>query len=299
MKVVSVCSSDWSNFAYNFSESLRSVGIDSYSYCLAPHVFGYPKQSEVVALDQLRSLTSDADFIVVHHSCNELLPHLSDRKIIHYAAGTKYRQNPEGLNEAFKGAVKTFIALPEFQHTAKNFVYVVGAVDTDYLTPISTNAPYYPTFAHYPSNSDVKGTEIINRITNDLKVKYYHSVDKIDWQKQIDRMKRCDIYIELFAPTQGGKSYGSFGITCLEAAALGKVVITQNLTGEELYAKSYGDFEPIKIKDEAHLSETIKGIITISLFDLNNQKVRTRDWVVRNHSYKATGEYVKRILNDL
>src|SRR5688500_979890 len=98
MKVVSVCSSDWANFAFNFSEALRSVGVDSYSYCLNPHVFDYPKQSTVVSITELNELTKDADFVVLQHSCTELLPFINQHSLIHYAAGTKYRQEYAEIN---------------------------------------------------------------------------------------------------------------------------------------------------------------------------------------------------------
>lgn len=300
MKVVSVCSSDWANFAYNFSESLRSVGVDSYSYCLASHPFGYPKQSTVVAIDQLKKLTEDADFIVVHHSCSELLPHISDRKVIHYAAGTKYRQGYQHLNEEFKSSVATFIALPEFQvYAPKGFYYVVGAVDCDYLQPeYKTEGPAI--FGHYPSNSDVKGSQKIIEAVNSLPVNFEYSIEKVNWESQIERIKKCDIYIEMLAPEQGGKPYGSFGITALEAAALGKIVITQALNDKGLYKSNYTTPCLQSVKNQEHLRECILYVILGNTREeITVLQERTREWVTENHSYQATGNRVVKILNEL
>lgn len=300
MKVVSVCSSDWANFAYNFSESLKAVGVDSYSYCLHSHPFGYPKQSTIVPASQLKDLTSDADFIVIHHSCAELLPYVSNKKIIHYAAGTKYRQEYQSLNLAFSNAVTTFIALPEFQYLVPNtkgwLHYVVGAVDTDYLQP-EFGQHNIIRVAHYPSNPEVKGTNKIVESLSGVPVNFVYSTDRVSWTRQIERIKACDIYIELFAPTQGGKPYGSFGITALEAAALGKVVVTQNLNSNDLYFNTYGG-TPIEMVSSDLRKVVYSYVGRTDDYVVNMQKL-TRDWVVKNHSYKATGERVLSILNGL
>lgn len=304
MKVVSVCSNDWSNFAYNFSEALKSVGVDSYSYCLASHPFGYEKQSEVVKIDQLKELTKDADFIVVHHSCSELLPHISDKKVIHYAAGTKYRQGYQQLNEEFKNAVFTFIALPEFQvYAPKGFHYVVGAIDCDYLKESNLGFGWITTentfFAHYPSNHDVKGTRLIVSAMNEIGVKYKVSTERASWAEQIGRLMMCDVYIEMLAPEQGGKPYGSFGITALEAAALGKVVITQNVNSNDLYYNTYGGTPLELVKDYEGLKRKIELYAEMERDHIKGMQALTRNWVVKNHSYQATGKRVLNILNGL
>lgn len=300
MKVVNISSSDWANFSYNFSESLRAVGVDSYSFCLYPHAFGYPKQSQVVSIGSLKSLTADADFVIVHHSCVELLPHISPGKIIHYAAGTKYRQEYHHLNHAFKDAVCTFIALPEFQKTAKNYHYIVGAVDTDALGQYHFSGGSSPFFAHYPSNPGVKGSSDIIRIAHEMGINFRCSTENVSYSQQLERLNSCDIYIELLAPTQGGKPYGSFGMTALEAAAMGKVVITQNNSDEAgLYDSTYGFCGLNFAKDEAKLRRIVETLANYNGEYLDGQKKVTRDWVVKNHSFKATGERALKILNDL
>lgn len=298
MKVVSVCSSDWARFAYNFSQSLKAVGVDSYSYCLAPHPFGYTEQSEVVKTEQLKELTSDADFVVVHHSCAELLPHIENKKVIHYAAGTKYRQEYNTLNHYFKDAVCTFIALPEFQKYAQNFHYIVGAIDTDALEPSYKLNPE-PVFGHFPSNADVKGTTEILNTLSEMGVNYVSSTDRVSYSEQIERIKACDIYVELLAAHQGGRPYGSFGMTALEAAALGKVVITQSNNDEGIYDQTYGFCGLNFAKDRNKLKQLVQALSNYKGDYLLGQMKVTRDWVVNNHSFKATGERVVKILNGL
>jgi hypothetical protein len=300
MKVVSVCGNDWANFAHNFSESLKAVGVESYSYCLTSHPFGYPKQSTVVSIEQLPTLTEGADFVVVHHSCNELLPYINNKRIIHYAAGSKYRANPEGMNEAFKDCITTFIALPEFQYHLKNFHYIVGAVDTDVeVKPINERL----VVAHYPSNPEVKGSAEIIRIVSELQKQYdfdfRYSLDRVSYAEQQKRMSECDIYVELLAPTQGGKPYGSFGMTALEAAAMGKIVLTQEINNKGLYQITYNSLTPFGWSNN---SEDIKKGISFLCENkgrLKGLKDLHRDWVIQNHSFKATGERVLNILHGL
>lgn len=297
MKVVSLSTSDWSNFQYNFSESLRSVGVDSSSYVLNSHPFGYPKASEVTTREAMTELCRNADFVIIHHSCNELLNLIpAVPRIIHYAAGTKYRERYNTMNEAFKGC-HTFYALPEFAPLVPpGSHYIVGAVDTDYLQPSGYNGGV---FAHYPSNPGVKGTATINRIMAEFPgIDYRTSNERVNWQEQINRISKCDVYIELLAPTQGGRPYGSFGITCLEAAALGKLVITQNLTGAELYQDTYDEFPPVEASDENQMREAVKAFIDHPFGVLLLGRDH-RDWIIRNHSYRATGERVKTILDGL
>lgn len=296
MKVVNVSSADWANFSFNFSQSLRSVGVDSYSYALSSHVFGYDKQSEVVGVNALKSLTKDADFIIVHHSCSELLPYLSDKKIIHYATGTKYRQGYEQLNKDFAGSVATFIALPEFQKLTPDFHYIVGAVDTETITADYT---IRGSFGHFPSNPDVKGTSEILNILSDAGVKYVASTDRVPHAEQLARLNSCDVYIELLADYQGGKPYGSFGITALEAAALGKIVITQNNNDEGLYNEVYGFCGLNFAKDKNKLKQHIQVLSNYQGDYLLGQMRVTREWILNCHSYKATGERALKILNGL
>jgi hypothetical protein len=300
MKVVSVCGNDWARFAHNFSESLKAVGVESYSYCLASHPFGYPKQSTVVSIEQLPALTEDADFVVVHHSCNELLPYINNKRIIHYAAGSKYRGNPEGMNEVFKDCLTTFIALPEFQYHLKNFHYIVGAVDTNVeVKPINERL----VVAHYPSNPEVKGSAEIIRIVSELQKQYdfdfRYSLDRVNYTEQQKRMSECDIYVELLAPTQGGKPYGSFGMTALEAAAMGKIVFTQNKTGKDLYSSTYGYKPFFAVEDEKQFKLLFSSLLREQWEVLNRIKSDPRNIVIKNHSFEATGERIKTILNGL
>jgi glycosyltransferase involved in cell wall biosynthesis len=188
---------------------------------------------------------------------------------------------------------KTVIALGEFAgYGAKNETYIVGAIDTDKLisSGIKPKRPYIA--GHYPSNSLVKGTETINKIAGNIKgIKYLCSVEKVTYEEQLKRMAVCDIYIELFNPVLNGEKYGSFGISALEAAAMGKIVVTQNLS-HKVYKENYGYCPLILCETENDLREKLELLGSMKPNEIKHLQDKTREWVVKNHSYKATGERI-------
>lgn len=277
MRIAILCNDDYANFAYNLEQSLLSIGVSCKGYKNVPHVFNYPNQLEI---NRTPDLTPFDVIISVHGDSRK-----SEKAInIPYYTGTAYRQSPEYYNDLFKDSPITLIALPEFQFTAPNYKYLVGAIN---LQPSLT---YGSIFGHYPSNKDIKGSLDIINIMQSLPVQFKFDLNRVDYDKHIERLKGIDIYIEMMASTQGGKPYGSFGITALESAALGKQVITQSINDNGLYEKTYGE-QPclhfIKTKDDL-----INKIINFAEID-------SLTWVNKHHSLIATGERLKSILNGL
>ena len=73
---------------------------------------------------------------------------------------------------------------------------------------------------HFPSKPAVKGSDKIVEAMKNVKgnFEFRYSDKRVSWEEQIKRMSECDIYVERFTKDSG------FGITALEAAALGKIV---------------------------------------------------------------------------
>ena len=63
MKVINISKDDWSNFSYDNCQAMRSVGIDAESLKLNYHISNYPKQSEVVSIEDMIFRCMDADLI--------------------------------------------------------------------------------------------------------------------------------------------------------------------------------------------------------------------------------------------
>lgn len=298
MKVINVCKEDWANFSYDNAMAMCSVGIDAKSLKINPHTFNYENQSEIVGIEEMKQRCMDADVIQFVHSdeyCfNNLMPFLKGKKINVIHAGSVYRNNPKHFNDLFNPHVnKSILALGEFVgQGAKNEVYMVGAIDTDKYT-FKDNKPSKPyKFAHYPSNYEVKGTrDIIEMLSAYPEIDFKYITLKVPYNEQLQRMNECDIYIELFKKELGGKVYGSWGITALEAAALGKVVVTMNLS-KNVYQNNYGACELITVENEKEFIDNVMMLEKITIDELQSKQLATLEWVRSKHSYKATGEYI-------
>jgi len=86
-----------------------------------------------------------------------------------------------------------------------------------------------------------------------------------------------------------GKPYGSWGITALEAAAMGKVVFTQ-MNNPSLYEKTYGCLpELMCYNDKSEFIDNLQSLIDSPSAIRVMQKL-TREWVVKHHSFESTGK---------
>jgi len=285
---------DYSNLCFNFAESLKSIGVQAQALTLTPHAFGYEKQAKQVNHIGMVEAMERADLVIIGHSSIHILSFLPPGKnywVLH--TGTPYRQNPEKNNEAFKHAALTLTDSPEFT-LLHPMTYIAAAINTDELN-YSTHQNSELTFAHYPSNHMNKGTDKIIKMMAEHPVRFKYSFDKQTHAENLKRISECDIYIELFATTQNGKTYGSFGVTAFEAAALGRIVITNSLFNE-VYKSAYGSSELFICNDEPTFHNAITFLSQAS--DIENGKKRSRLWIEQKHSYTATGNYLNKLIND-
>lgn len=301
MKIVNVCKNDWANFMYDNMIALRVVDVDCEAYKLVPHGW-YNHECNVVSLATLTEKIKQADVVQIFHSdlaCLTIAKQYNKRIIV-YHTGTVYRQDPVMYNDLFNPVVeRSIIALPEFSGKgSKNETHVVGAVDIKHHIK-KIQLPYQ--IAHYPSNPVVKGTKTIERLMGVIGISTRHqficSTEIVNYRQQIERLLECDIYIEMFNLKQGEKQYGSFGITALEAAAMGKIVITNNLNNK-VYEDNYGDCGLMICNTEIEFIDNIEFLIQQKPTIISNLQIKTRNWIIRNHSYIATGLRLKKIIHE-
>lgn len=315
MKILNISASDWSNFAYDNMLALRSVGLNCDSVVTSPHQF-YETQSKHLHTSVIGKMISDYDVIQFFHDNVNLFGILASamkgKKIIAYHTSSEYRKNSAYINSVMNPLIyKSVNAMPEFMALGShNPIYMVGAVDTDKLVPSERQTDSEAVFAHYPSNPIVKGTDKIIETVSKLPVIFKHSVSLVPYADQLKRISECDVYIEMLTEKDAnGMPYGNFGITALEAAALGKVVITglkdkdskdEKLISRYIYDSAYG-FCGLNIANTANkLKRTIESLSNYSGDYLKGQQQITREWVVKNHSYKATGEYyLRNVLSEI
>lgn len=299
MRVGLLMSDDWANFGYDIFKSLESINVDVIGYKLTRHIFGYENQLPVITVPNIKETYKDCDVVIIVHSDWELTEYLDCKTIIPFHTGTKYRQGYHTINQKFTIPF-TLIALPEFQYLAPNPKYLVGAVEVEKpVKPIGDKL----VVGHFPSNPSVKGTDDIIRIVSDLKKQhdfdFIYSVDRVSHEENLERMNSCDIYVELLASEQGGKPYGSYGISALEAASLGKIVVTQAITDNGLYNDTYGVNMLNTVLNEAGLRKILNGLLNYKGDFIVGQQQLTKSWVREHHSYEATGNKLKSYLNGL
>lgn len=307
MKILNVAHTDWANFQYDNMKALRSAGLQCDSLTLNPHPYYGQDQSETASLDVMKERIADYDVIQFFHDnlslFNLLLPSMVGKKIIPYHTSSYYRANYALVNATMNlYAYKSVNAMPEFMGTgAHNEVYMVGAVDTDTIKPNDYWRGICSTFSHYPSNAEVKGTENIKRLMAKTNVgaQYFKcSTDIVSYADQLARMQECDVYIEMFTDKDGlGSPYGDFGITALEAAAMGKIVVT-NFRHKHVYKHYYSGFFAFCPSNEMEFIGIVNEIASYRGAEAAHFQKLSRMWVEQNHSYKATGEYfLKNVLD--
>lgn len=286
MTLVSVCTEDHANYAYLMTEALKSVGVDATSFCTVKHPFDYGESSIVIDADTMLDVMRDADAIQVMHSDPlplQLLKQLPKKEVVVYHTGSRYRQDPKTYNNMFAG-MRTVIALAEF-HLTCDGIYIPPCIDTNKLQPDFTD--HGGVFAHYPSNVEVKGSDTIKAIIPEIQFSPVH----VSHEDNLERMRACDIYVELFKLKLGAASYGSFGMTALEAAALGKVVVSSYLW-KDYYEANFGELGLIHVKSLDDLAWTAE---TLRNSDLLPLKEKSRQWAER-HSFEAIGNCIKQRL---
>jgi hypothetical protein len=300
MKVLNVCSNDYANFAFNNAKALRSVGVDCEAVSLTPHIFRYTECARVVNGAEMRRLAEQADIVQVFHTQAECLPFIPEgKRMTVYHTGTIYRQKPEKYNALFNPIVeRVFIDSPEFFTLGgKNVTYVATAIDTDKIKRVQCFNDR-TVFAHYPSLPETKGTETIIRVMAEFpEADFRYSTERVSHDENLKRMASCDVYIELMAQEQFGRPYGSFGVTAFEAAAMGKMVIT-NSAYHSVYEQAYGTSGWLCV---ANSVEALRGYIRRSIGchpeDTRSRGAYTRAWIEAFHSYEATGKYLKKFLD--
>lgn len=303
--VINICRNDWANFSYDNAQALNSVGVKCKAFKLAGHKNKYHSEAKIVGDKELKREIAKAEIVQVHHSDKGMVDYVKDHPyVVVYHAGSSYRKHYKFYNDLFNPFVKTSIlALGEFWDLgAKNPQYLVGAVDTNKIRPRFDTVFSTPRIGHYPSNVLKKGTVHIKQMLKELgrrgrRFKFLgEDVQLVSFSENLKRMADCHIYIELFQLKLDGQRYGSFGISALEAAALGKIVVTNNLSWE-VYEKNYGKCELIICNTETEFINKLYFLISSNDVELINKQQATRNWLVKNHSYEATGARLKRLLS--
>ncbi len=308
MRVLNITQHDWSNYSHENANALRSVGIWCEDIKENPHWAVYPSQSTIVSTRyELEERIAGADLVQIFHTdlrMWELCKKVGQNNVIIYHTGTKYRKDPSMYKELFRGVLGVVCDTPDLIGlNRKKEPLISMTVNTTLLT---CNKPVKKPYivAHYPSKSHVKGTKKVEKVVrsahkelNDFVFKM--SMERVNYYEQIQRVKECDIYIEMLSPKQDGYNYGAWGTSALEAAALGKVVITCDRYAG-IYKKNYGANPPFLI---AHTQPELRKVL-LKLLMLKPSEIRIlqdkhRDYILKYHSHLETGYRLKKLYKKL
>jgi hypothetical protein len=319
--VLFLTNEDFANAAYGFMMSLRTTGVIAEGIKYAPHAFNYPEQLKIREhAAELVGAINSASHIVYCQStalCSDAWPrNARAKKIFLFVGDQGYRNNWEKVLGRYPRLDKVFYQGSDLKGKS-NYpeAWLLPAVDTDLVktkqdvSHMSHNSPIK--IAHFPRSPKAKGTKhilaVIDKLKADPTIKdkfvFLHEADwRCDWLQNIERLDTCDIYIESQAYTigEGGieeRPLGEWGVTCLEACALSKIVVTCFASFEE-YKEDYGCIsEIVPSGSEDELDRRIRELLALPREEIINTRIATRAWVTSNHNYNATGKRIASLLD--
>ena len=303
MKVLCIASTDSANVGFLLSQALNSIGVESRAVAIFPAPRPEGLSAEEMTKYQIAKIAVDYDVIQFMHSTwIDLKIDLKDKLISVFHGGYKYRNTPKETAAFWnkKAGLQLVQTGDLLGLGVENEEWFLPPVDTDLLYPIDSINEKLKVL-HCPSKPIKKGTEpfrkVMLRLSKDknLKGKFTWEIgSKVNWKKNIHRMSMCDIYFDACLLKIKGNPYGFWGMAALEAAALGKVVVTHFAHKEKEYIERYGMHYLQVANDMKQLRERM-------LYLLNNPEEvprlqkETREWVVRNHSMSVVGNRLKEL----
>ncbi len=324
LDVLCLTTNDWCNSMFRYARCLKYLGLNVMAYKGNTHSFKYPEQAaihtgiinarrkgdipEQLFVPELRQRAKEAE--VIHFFASTFIDcgvDITKKKVVVQHGGTMYRMPPKECNDFFNPfATATIIQYPTLLNLgAKNEHLVYYPVDTDELKPNQepSKEPHCIRVGHFPSSKEVKGTEKIVRVIEKFeqdpefkdRFEYVgvrpgdHPGDLVSWYNNLKRIESCDIIIETCQAEYAGKPFGEWGNTALEAAALGKIVVT-NTQNKELYEKEYGPLGLYIANDEVELENMLATILMYDANEIFRKKMASRGWVAANHSIPATAK---------
>jgi len=308
MRVLFISRTDWASAGALLSKSLRSIGVESMSVCINPRQFENETSSAVCNKRDLKDLVHRYDVIQFMHSeYIETGYSLKNKSVVVYHGGSRYRRDPRKVLKFWNGRADVHIvqtadllglgAFPE--------EWLLPPVDTDRIQPSYISVPSNKRIImHCPSDPRKKGTKEFEDVINSLKKSpslkdkfTYEYMSKIGWSESINRKSKCDIYFDACKPMIEGKPYGFWGMAALEAAALGKIVITHFKYGQKYYIDRYGYHNLKSANSMEEVKHQLVKHITMEVNEFKMEQRKTREWVVRNHSMKVVGQRLLDIYN--
>jgi len=300
---------DWANIGAMFALCLNAVGVSARSFTKGivgnkPFIHSEFFGNNIRLLKN--AITDETKAIIWMHSKKMKLDvDLSKKKQCVFHGGSLYRSDSKNVNKIFKNADAVFIQTAELLLLSdrKDKIWLLPTAYVGDIKPIVPLQGKKLIVGHFPSNGtglkgikgDIKGTIGINKVMKQFKDRVdWRFIDaKISWRDNLNRVNACDVYIESLNYSSTSKNKHDWSIAALEAAALGKIVITNFVYGRDIYEKEYGPHKIQIANTEAELKKTIERLLSMSDEELVQLKQETLDWVAKAHSLEAIGNRIK------
>ena len=313
--VVFLSMGDWANVGSHLAESLRRVGVSAKSWAQWHLRMDYPIKSSIYeegweqikedvekakvvwmmhgqVFKQRANYTKEGQMICIYHGGPPLLQMGGERSTV-AKKGFGNRYLARGWNPVH------FIQHPRMydncDYLEKKYL-LSPPVNTERLQPKYYDGENKAALGHFPRNTGTglktKGHDKVVNIMEAYSGEFLFYVDTqfINWNLHIGRVSSCDVYIEKLSVV-----LREWGMTALEAAALGKIVIGQ-FDNRETYEKYYGPSPIITANTEQELREVLYDLAAWSPEKIVLHQKKTREWVEKYHSFEVVGQRLKKIL---
>lgn len=308
---------DHANTGWRTQKCLQSLGLEVIFLKAQYHPYMYPEQGCVhpvlikhfskglifppPRVPELMEVANSAR--VLHFIASTFVDtgvNLRNKKVVMQHGGATYRVNHKEINENLNPYITaSAVQMPDLLGLgAVNEHLIYFSVDTDYLKPDYKRRSDKLVIGHFPSSSSYKGSNEFLEVISELPEGTYEYIgyegDKLEiygWLDNLKRIRECDVVLDVLAPTaQNGLKYGEWGNLAFEAAALGKIPIT-NSQSLELYRREYGRYPAMRIANSREeVKEHLRQLISLGDAELLREKKLAREWVEECHSIKATAK---------
>lgn len=312
LDVLMLTGTDLANMEWRFYNCLKMLDLNVRAFKAAKHM-KYGNEIETIPM----SIRSKVPLIF---RCEKLLDLATEAKVLHFTSGTFVDTGIDIQQKkvVFQYGGRPFVGRPAVRNKCTKFInnfvtYTIvhhpyllnlGAKHDCFIKPPVDTVELQPDFerknldkviiGHFPSNESRKGTAVIRGVLEYLKktsfenkFDYLIETERVPWADQLLRIKKCDIIIECLTPVVVEDTFGEWSTATLEAASLGKIVIT-NSFNEDIYEQHYGKSEICIANNEKQLRRMLIRLLKKPVDELQQKKLATREWVVKCHSMEAT-----------
>lgn len=305
MKIALLCIRDNCNRTSKMERALNTVkGVQAMGLSRLNHPFKYVNPLKIGSNMDFKILIKWADVVWLPMGDIDLFRNFKNlfenKKIIVTHSGTKYRLNSAKFNNIFNQFTTAHILLghDHMKLGAKNIHYNSLRIIEPATQPKASSERIK--IGHFPSNPEKKGTKKIQAVLKELKDEGYKfneivSTYIVPHEINMERMGRCDVYIDQLKPTQNGVVFGEVGNQTYEAMSLGCITIS-NLTDSSYYNKTHG--KPIQLiaNSTDELKQSLISLIKLSPKELYEKRLETYQAVHDRHGLKAMGKSIYKTL---